>query len=153
MVYFNQVPNNSESSEETTQWGRVLDFRKQFPNRGLCWKYTGEAQFEDLLRSHLSNFLREKFPVIKPDSTPAIPERDDYFAVQTREIAEWDRIFVGRTEIQGAFDRFLKTANRGYFIVRGGPGQGKTALSCHLINARHYPHHVIRRSQYRSQTR
>ena len=63
MVYFNQKPYTPQSKEETDQWGQVLEFRKAFPKEGLWWPYRGTAQFEKLLRTHVSNFLRQKFPL------------------------------------------------------------------------------------------
>lgn len=63
MVYFNQKPYRPQSKEETDQWGRVLEFREAFPKEGLWWPYKKTTEFEWLLRTHLTNFLRSKFPI------------------------------------------------------------------------------------------
>lgn len=65
MMYFNQKPYTPQSKEEMDQWSQVLEFRKAFPKEGLWWPYKGTSQFERLLRTHLSNFLRDRFPVPK----------------------------------------------------------------------------------------
>lgn len=62
MVYFNQEPYKPKSSQETAQWGLVLDFQKSFPEEGLWWPYNGAENFRELLRSHLQNFLCRNFP-------------------------------------------------------------------------------------------
>jgi hypothetical protein len=73
--------------------------------------------------------------------------------VQARIIIDYGCTFVGRADAQRAFDRFVKTHSRGYFIVRGGPGQGKSALSCHLIQTRGYVHHLVSRTGGRTDAR
>jgi hypothetical protein len=63
MVYFNQTPATPQSEEETRQWGQLLKFRKEFPKEGLWWSYAGTTEFERLLRTHLTNFIRDKFRI------------------------------------------------------------------------------------------
>jgi hypothetical protein len=41
MVYFNQKAYTPKSKEETDQWGKVLEFRSNFPKEGLWWPYRG----------------------------------------------------------------------------------------------------------------
>ena len=165
MAYFNQEPYAPQSREEIDQWGKVLDFREAFPKEGLWWPYRGTSEFEKLLREHLSNFLRLTFPIDKPrfgssqdtvgPSIPAttIPLRPDYFGVQARIIEEYAKAFVGRVSTQQAFHQFTESHLRGYFIVRASPGQGKTALSCHLIKCGNYAHHLISRTGGRADSR
>jgi len=57
MVYFNQKPYNPKSREEADQWGQVLEFRQNFPKEGLWWPYKGKAQFEKLVRNHLTQII------------------------------------------------------------------------------------------------
>jgi hypothetical protein len=159
MVYFNQQPYNPQSKEEIDQWGQVLEFKKSFPKEGLWWAYEGAAEFERLLRVHLTRFIRVTYPQTVGTSGPATakptlsPARPDYFAVQSKIIAEYTRTFVGRVRGQQAFEDFLNTHGSGYFIVRGAPGQGKTAFSCQLVKHGGYVHHFISRSGSRSDTR
>ncbi len=60
MVYFNEKPYSPATSAETEQWGRVLDFKKNFSKDGLWWAYRGPKQFTDLVRAHLTQFLRHR---------------------------------------------------------------------------------------------
>jgi Domain of unknown function (DUF4062) len=62
MVYFNQRAYTPKTREETDQWGQVLDFQRNFPKEGLWWPYRGRAQFERLVRNHLTQFLRRQGP-------------------------------------------------------------------------------------------
>ena len=164
MVYFNQKPYTPQSKEETDQWGQVLEFRKAFPKEGLWWPYRGTAQFEKLLRTHVSNFLRQKFPLSEgqaeaiPSAGPVSPPpaaitRPDYFSVQARIIEEHSKAFVGRISAEQALQQFMESRRRGYFVLRGGPGQGKTAFSCHLIKKHHYVHHLVSRTGGRTDPR
>jgi serine phosphatase RsbU (regulator of sigma subunit) len=76
-----------------------------------------------------------------------------YFSVQREAIEEHIRRFVGRVAVSEALDRFLARAPRGYFLIRGAPGQGKSAVACHLIKSRGWPHHLISRTGGRSDVR
>lgn len=167
MVYFKQKPYAPKSKEETDQWGQVLEFRREFPKEGLWWPYRGTVDFEKLLRMHLANFIRTKYPLSptrndvasvqtlagSPPFAPQPERRTDYFQVQAKIIAEYARTFVGREPVQQAFEHFLITHPRGYFILRGGPGQGKTAICCHLVESEGYVHHFISRTGGRADSR
>jgi hypothetical protein len=59
LVYFNEQPYNPGSKEETDQWGRVLQFKQNFPKEGLWWPYRGHREFEPLVRRHLTNYLNQ----------------------------------------------------------------------------------------------
>lgn len=61
--YFNQKLYNPKSKEETDQWGRVLEFKMNFPKEGLWWPYQGKGDFKELLRRHLESFIRKQFPL------------------------------------------------------------------------------------------
>jgi formylglycine-generating enzyme required for sulfatase activity len=77
MVYFNQRPYAPKTREETDQWGQVLDFQRNFPKEGLWWPYRGRAQFERLVRNHLTQFIRqrgsESFGMRRMPSNPIPP--------------------------------------------------------------------------------
>jgi formylglycine-generating enzyme required for sulfatase activity len=60
MVYFNQKAAMPKTKAETDQWGQVLEFQQRFPKEGLWWPYRGKAQFEKLVRNHLTQFLRQR---------------------------------------------------------------------------------------------
>jgi serine phosphatase RsbU (regulator of sigma subunit) len=159
MVYFNLKAYAPQSKEETDQWGQVLEFRKAYPKEGLWWPYKGTATFGTLLRTHLTNFIRDTFPVsasmgtLSPKVLPSQLARDGYFVKQSTIIEEYTRTFVCRAHAQQAFHQFLDNQRSGYFIILGGPGQGKTAFLCHLVKEGGYVHHFISRTGGRSDPR
>jgi hypothetical protein len=63
MIYFKQEPYTPQSRAEIEQWGRVLHFRETFPKEGLWWAYSTAAEFQNLVRRHLSNLLRTLLPI------------------------------------------------------------------------------------------
>jgi serine phosphatase RsbU (regulator of sigma subunit) len=91
---------------------------------------------------------------------PAVPSvRDErsaaepYFAVQDEIIDRHERLFVGRAEVLTALDRFMAAQLRGYFLLIGPPGQGKSAIAAHLVRSRGAVHHFINRTGGRSDAR
>ncbi len=56
------------------------------------------------------------------------------------------RTFVGRQFVFDAIDQFIQDNPRGYFLLRGDPGIGKSAMAAHLVQARGYLHHFNVRS-------
>jgi uncharacterized protein DUF4062 len=58
MVYFNDKAYSPRSREETDQWGRVLEFKSNFPKEGLWWPYRGSKQLASLVRNHLTQYVR-----------------------------------------------------------------------------------------------
>lgn len=65
----------------------------------------------------------------------------------TTLIEEKTRGFVGRQFVFEALDDFLAKHDRGYFVVQGEPGIGKTALVAQLVKTRGYVHHFNNASQ------
>ncbi len=63
------------------------------------------------------------------------------------------RGFVGRQFVFDALDEFLCTHDSGYFVIRGVPGIGKSALMAKLVNDRGYIHHFNIASQNIRSTR
>ncbi|MDQ3805358.1 MAG: DUF4062 domain-containing protein, partial [Acidobacteriota bacterium] len=57
LVYFNQKSYTPKTSAEAEQWGEVLKFKERFPREGLWQPYRGKAEFEKLVRNHLTNFI------------------------------------------------------------------------------------------------
>jgi hypothetical protein len=60
---------------------------------------------------------------------------------------------VGRADVRQAFDRFVSTHPRGYFVLEAAPGYGKTAVAAWLVNERHLVHHFITATERRSDPR
>ena len=73
MVYFNlRDPKMRSTSGYQTSMRQVLQFQEHFPREGLWWPYNGKAQFERLVRNHLTQFLRQRGP-IAPAAPPTPP--------------------------------------------------------------------------------
>jgi hypothetical protein len=68
-------------------------------------------------------------------------------------MADKIRGFVGRQFVFDALDEFLRTYDSGYFVIRGVPGIGKSALMARLVNDRGYIHHFNIASQNIRSTR
>lgn len=72
-----------------------------------------------------------------------------FAAPETRgEIHDFSRLiqdktegFVGRRWVFDAIGRFTREKPRGYFVVTGDPGIGKTALMAELVKRERFPHH------------
>jgi hypothetical protein len=71
MVYFCGRPSTPETAVEAAQHQRVLEFREQLPEQQLWWRYNQVAQFERLLREHLTRFIRERIHAAPPAAVPA----------------------------------------------------------------------------------
>jgi hypothetical protein len=85
MVYFNEKAASAKSKEETDQWGRVLEFKHNFPKEGLWWPYKHTAEFVSLVRNHLTQYVRQFDQANtqrKPHGTPAIAEPSTYITPQ-----------------------------------------------------------------------
>jgi tetratricopeptide (TPR) repeat protein len=125
MVYFSQKSYMPKSKEETDQAGLVLQFKKDFPREGLWWDYKSKAEFETLVRNHLTKFLSEKFPIDSPSPAPValtslfqLPPPPADFTGRTTELAELRAaIEKGGVQISG---------------LQGQGGVGKTALALKL---------------------
>ena len=95
MFYFNQKACNFTSTDELEQRTRVMKFREEFPAQGWHWNYRGKAQFEKLLRQHLTAWLRNYnpafFPVVKDHSQAIQQYRDGFSGFYSR----WDLAPVG----------------------------------------------------------
>ena len=74
-------------------------------------------------------------------TTPADPHIGRYIINFDTLIAEKTEGFVGRQFIFDALDAFLAEEKCGYFVIRGEPGIGKTALMGQLVKTRRPIHH------------
>jgi hypothetical protein len=95
MVYFNQKSYTPKSKGETDQWGQVLEFQQNFPKEGLWWPYKGKVQFEKLIRNHLSNLIRDKYP-LTPESKDKIRQLE-----QNEQGTEKPKVLSSGAEIAG----------------------------------------------------
>ena len=60
MIYFKEQGARPKSKSETDQWGRVLQFKEDFPKEGLWWPYRTLPDFERLVRNHINTFFRRQ---------------------------------------------------------------------------------------------
>lgn len=162
MVYFNQKAYKPRNKSEAMQWGQVLQFQEEFPKEGLWWPYAGPGKFEAILRRHLTAYVRKAYPLASAQPAPApqvsapLPRStigDAYFSVQAGIIEQKSHSYIGGEETLQAFESFCGSHRRGYFIICGSPGQGKTALACRIISSGHYAHHFINRMGGRDEPR
>jgi len=65
----------------------------------------------------------------------------DAFIDYSSYIADKTRDFVGRRFVFQALDQFLNEEPAGYFVIRGDPGIGKSALMAQFVKERQYAHH------------
>lgn len=65
----------------------------------------------------------------------------DHFTDFTAYVEDKTDGFVGRRFVFDALDNFLDEEDSGYFVIRGDPGIGKSALAAQLVKSRGYPHH------------
>lgn len=64
---------------------------------------------------------------------------------QVFERVQLDR-FVGREWLERSLDDFLTSHDRGYFVVEGAAGLGKTTFLAHLVQSRGWIHHFVERA-------
>jgi hypothetical protein len=58
-------------------------------------------------------------------------------------ISQYTQHFVGRAFLDKALDKFLSSHDRGYWILKGEPGIGKTSWAAHLVAVRGYVYHFF----------
>src|SRR6516165_868372 len=87
MVYFNANAYSPRSREETDQWGRVLEFQRNFPKEGLWWPYRGSKHLASLVRNHLTHYVRTLHDV-RPLHAPWIAVDDENTSQGVLETAD-----------------------------------------------------------------
>lgn len=77
------------------------------------------------------------------DASRMLPDRIDKHVSRAFETLIMDRTrdFVGRKHVLTKLDHFLKQNRKGYFLLLGLPGTGKTAMLANLVQTRRYIHH------------
>lgn len=101
-------------------------------------------------KSKYANFNDKKeLPVLVANTLTGFLRRlvEDYqtqlkeFTVFKPLIDEKTRDFVGREFVIAELDTFLKKNDRGYFVIQGEPGIGKTSLLAYLAKKHQYIYH------------
>jgi len=145
---------------------KILDMIKP-----LCLKKKGMTGLEEcnaLLRAVNKVWgldedeQQEYFPNLKdeppqPQSAPPHidkePKEDKFSKIrdnirdQTHIIEDKIQDFVGRKFVFDEIEDFIDTKSRGYFIVRGDPGIGKSALSAQFVKTTGCVHHFNVRAE------
>ncbi len=77
------------------------------------------------------------------ENTPAKPPAEirENILDYGRYISDKTEGFVGRQWLFDVIDGFIRDAPRGYVLLHGDPGIGKTALMAYLVRNRGYVHH------------
>jgi predicted ATPase len=60
MMYFSERPYAPKSKAEIDQWKKVINFKEKFPKEGLWWSFTETTEFQKLVRSHLTQYIRNR---------------------------------------------------------------------------------------------
>src|SRR5580704_7152922 len=145
----------SEPPERTAEIVKAVqklkEFRAYLEREYTRSTFSSADQLAQLVTTTLANFVPQTDHAASDDRARSASAY--YFAVQSKIIQNYTRTFVGRVQAHQALDSFLQEHKRGYFVVRAAPGQGKTALSCHLVSERGYVHHLIHRTGGRSDSR
>ncbi len=115
MVYFNQKPYTPKRKEEIEQWGKVFEFKENFPKEGLWAEYDGKRDFEKKIRIALTQFISKIHQKKKQSNTP-----DNFFA--------YDASWVGRDRLITQLSQNLRNSCR-FLLILGLTGIGKTALA------------------------
>lgn len=116
-LYFCDRPASPGSAEELDQWKRVLEFRNALPQEQSWWGYTAVADFERLVREHLTDFLMRRYGQGQPESASS--------GVVTGALdAPRFAGSVRRTALLTELDALART--NPVVLVEGLPGSGKT---------------------------
>jgi tetratricopeptide (TPR) repeat protein len=126
MVYFCTRPYMPRTSDETAQWGRVLDFQRELPEQQLWWTYVKPQQFNDLLREHLTRYILRQGPSSQARVRSGGGRRV-WFNLPAVAAS-----FTGREDELGELDEALEADDRGGMITQaivGLGGVGKSQLA------------------------
>src|SRR5262249_27928733 len=73
MMYFSERPYAPKSGAEIDQWKKVINFKEKFPQEGLWWSFTETSDFQKLVRSHLTQFIRNRGRAIRVEADGILP--------------------------------------------------------------------------------
>lgn len=106
MVYFKTDSGEPVPEAEKEQWERLKEFKDTLPYEIFSWHYVGD-EFEDLVRGHLTRFLRDNYP-IKAARNKAPPRRSDrnllsrYLERIAKEPLVRTALFAGEYQVEPA---------------------------------------------------
>lgn len=133
MVYFCTRAYYPKTSDELTQWQRVLEFQQTLPEQQLWWRYASVAKFERLLREHLTALLLSRVAVPEPrQGSVSVDDSQRPFPVPSALTTGARDMFVGRDADLAALAQIYARAaggSRQLVLLSGEPGIGKTRLA------------------------
>jgi antitoxin component of MazEF toxin-antitoxin module len=100
MFYFNEKPSNLTSDSDLVQRGKVLEFKRAFPEEGLYWSYKGHAEFVKLANEHLRKFIHER--VARQKGGKAGTHRDASSRRETESAVASGDTFILKVGTKGA---------------------------------------------------
>jgi len=89
-------------------------------------------------------FIKRK---IKPDDAHSVDEITNEVIDYSHFIEEKTKDFVGRKFVFDVIEQFTEDNPRGYFIIRGEPGIGKSAFAAYFVKNKKCPHHFNIRAE------
>jgi hypothetical protein len=128
-------------------------FRPAFDSRSLdAMAMNTAATVESLAAvvtqlANLTSLVDARFGTLARQFSAAPAGIRDQIRDYSRYIEEKTRGFVGRQFVFDAIGQFVAQHPRGYFIVRGDPGIGKSALMAHLVKTQAPVHHFNIRAE------
>ena len=130
MVYFCTRPYTPRSSDETAQWGRVLDFQRDLPREQLWWSYDRPREFRDLLREHVTRYL------LAQHATPVSPAAAGVVRRVRFNLPALAVSFTGRDDELDELDAALQGDDRALITqaISGLGGVGKSQLAAHYTH-------------------
>lgn len=91
----------------------------------------------------ISIFFKEELAKMAEASHDHFTPEDYYFKSQRALIDYYRSSFFGRDGVIQSIKEFIEKVNSGYFLLKGVPGQGKTAIMAQFVHEHSLPHHFI----------
>jgi len=141
----NEYIKNNKINNELRQV--IIDYvlKERIIDYILLQKKNISQKVNEVLKE-IKNLWDEDIPGFGLFGLDSTSNNDKYYSFKIsfdNYISDKTKWFVGRKFIISELDIFLNSKNQksGYFIIKGEPGIGKTALMAHLVKERYYIHH------------
>ena len=101
-------------------------FERTFPELG---KQKGAGKLRLLYKNLRENYSQISQPVITPQPSNSSPYPEEFISL----IKNNNKTFCGRRFVFEAFEQFISTNEKGYFVLVGYAGMGKTSLAAKYV--------------------